>query len=403
MSLGSSAAAEGKRSRQAGVAQGLTVALAGFFPVMAIVSLAPAVPTLLEHFKDTPSAQTIVPMIVTAPGLMIALLSPFAGWAVDRFGRRPLILLATLVYGLFGALPFLITSLPAIFAARFVLGIAEAAILTVTSVLIADYFDAAGRRLWLTVQAVIGPVLGIATIASSGILTSHWWNGAFLIYLVALVMFVVMLWTLFEPARVQKAADVEQAEEAFPWALVMRYVPLTLFAGILYYVFIVQGGLAFQEIGLADAGKLGGLMALASIGVPVGGLFFGFISKRATTGLLLGTMFAVLGAGMVIIGVVKTVPLMVAGSFVQQIGAGMCVSSLIYWVSSLLPASHRGRGFGIWNSAFFMGQFLSPAIAGPLHAGLGGIQPVFVLTGGAGLVGAAMLMIANYRGKAALA
>jgi len=382
-------AAAGVTFRRAGIPQGLIVALAGFFPVMAIVSLAPAVPTLLHHFRDVPAAHTLVPLIVTAPGLMIALLAPFVGWAADRFGRRRLILGATLLYGIFGSLPFLASSLPTIFASRFALGAAEAAILTLTNVLIADYFDANGRRLWLTVQSVLGPVLGVATITASGMLTSHWWNGAFLIYLVALPMFVLMVPTLFEPVRANEPAQAQAGdpeEGGFPWRAVARYVPFTLFVAILYYVFIVQGGLAFEAIGLADASHLGGLLALASLGVPVGGLLFGFTSRRLPIGLVLAMMLAIMGAGMVGIGLARTIALMVAASFVQQIGAGMCVASLIYWVSGLLPPTHRGRGFGLWSSAFFLGQFLSPALVGPIASGLGSVQAMFVLTGGAGLL-----------------
>lgn len=375
-------------NRTGGISQGLTVALAGFFPVMAIVSLAPAVPTILGHFATVPAATTLIPLMVTAPGIMIALLSPFAGWAADRYGRRPVMLTATLLYGILGLLPFFLDHLVAMFASRLALGIAEAAILTVTNVLIADYFDHDGRRLWLTVQAVLGPVLGIATIVSSGVLTSWHWNGAFLIYLVAIPMFFAMLLFLFEPNRNRVPAEgAANVTGAFPWREAAVYAPITLFAAVLYYVFIVQGGLAFDAIGLKDASRLGGLLAIASIGVPVGGVLFGLMSKRYGILLVLALMFAFLGVGMIGIGLADSVATMTAASFVQQIGAGMCVSSLIFWVSGLLPASHRGRGFGIWTGAFFLGQFVSPAIAGPLRAVTGGILGVFIAMGAIAFLG----------------
>jgi MFS family permease len=381
--------------RRAGIPQGVTISVAGFFPIMAIVSLAPAVPTILAHFSSVSGATTLVPLMVTAPGAMIALLSPFAGWAADRFGRRPVMLLATLLYGLLGVLPFLVGTLVPIFASRLALGISEAAILTVTNVLIADYFDHGGRRTWLTVQSVIGPVLGIATIVSSGLLTSWRWNGAFLIYLIAFPMFLVMAVWLFEPNRKATAAGSELPDTlAFPWRKVAGYAPLTLFAAVLYYVFIVQGGLAFDAIGLKDPSKLGPLLAIASVGVPVGGLTFGFLSRRIHILTVLGIMFAMLGIGMIGIGLAPTPTLMTAASFVQQIGAGMCVASLIYWVSGLLPASHRGRGFGIWTGAFFLGQFVSPAIAGPLRAITGGILGVFLTMGIIAFVGTLACIIA---------
>src|SRR5689334_12107155 len=91
--------------RRPGPPQGITIAVAAFFPIMAIISLAPAVPSILWHFQDAPQAPTLVPLLVTAPGIMVALLSPVAGWAADRFGRRPLIIAATFLYGVLGIAP----------------------------------------------------------------------------------------------------------------------------------------------------------------------------------------------------------------------------------------------------------------------------------------------------------
>lgn len=144
--------------RRAGAAQGLTIAIAAFFPIMAIISLAPAVPSILQHFQGVPQAPTLVPLLVTAPGIMVALLSPAAGWAADRFGRRPLIVAATFLYGVLGIAPFFLSGLTPMFVSRLGIGITEAVILTVTNTLIGDYFDSNARRKWLTVQGVIGPV-----------------------------------------------------------------------------------------------------------------------------------------------------------------------------------------------------------------------------------------------------
>ena len=73
---------------QAGAAQGIIIALTAFLPILAIVSLAPAVPTLIQHFSGVRWAETLVPLMLTAPGLVIAVTGPFSGWLADRVGRR---------------------------------------------------------------------------------------------------------------------------------------------------------------------------------------------------------------------------------------------------------------------------------------------------------------------------
>ncbi|MEE3625364.1 MFS transporter [Nitrospirillum sp. BR 11752] len=137
--------------RQAGVGQGVLVVLAGFLPILAIVALSPAVPKIMERFGAVPGVGTLVPLLVTAPGLMIALTSPLMGWVVDRYGRRRLLLWATAVYGFLGIAPYFLDDLKLIIASRLALGMAEAGILTVTNTLIGDYFAHDQRRTWLTI------------------------------------------------------------------------------------------------------------------------------------------------------------------------------------------------------------------------------------------------------------
>jgi len=102
----------GDDGRQAGIGQGLAIVAVGFLPILAIVSLAPAVQKILQHFSSIPNAMIYVPMMVGAPGLVIAALAPVAGVVTDKFGRRMPLLIATFFYGLFGVAPLLLESLP---------------------------------------------------------------------------------------------------------------------------------------------------------------------------------------------------------------------------------------------------------------------------------------------------
>ena len=98
-------------SRKPGLAQGWTVILAGYLPILAIVSLFPAVPSIIAHFRLDPSAMTKVPAMVSAPGWTIAFVALFAGYFVDRFGRRRLLIAAAAIYGAVGTSPLILTDL----------------------------------------------------------------------------------------------------------------------------------------------------------------------------------------------------------------------------------------------------------------------------------------------------
>ncbi|WP_179504967.1 MULTISPECIES: MFS transporter [unclassified Sphingomonas] len=342
----------------AGMAQGVIVILAGFLPILAIVALTPAVPQMVAQFAQVPGASTLVPLAVTAPGLMTALFSPLMGWCADRLGRRSLLIWATAIYGVLGIAPFFLDSLTAIFATRLALGICEAAILTVTNTLIADYYPEAGRRNWLTAQAAFGPVFGVSVLIGSGALAAVNWHWSFMIYAVALPMAVAMAIWLFEPAHKRQEQGARPAP--FPARHAAAFGAVTLFSASLYYVYIVQIGLAFEGIGLRAADKVGMLVGLANIGVFLGGLAFKPLSQRLNAAGQVAAFLAFVGAGMIGIGLAGSVPVMTTFATIQQFGAGILIPALVLWAMKDVPSHHRGRVMGIWSACFFLGQFTSP-------------------------------------------
>lgn len=381
----------------AGWRQGLTLAFAGFLPILSILSLAPAIPTIIAHFKDVPNAAFLVPLMATTPGLMVALLAPFAGMVVDRYGRRTPILWATFAYAFSGTAPFFLNDLGAIFVSRLAVGVSETFILVIVNALFADYFPENRRRNWITIQGLLGPALGAASLASAGWLSSIYWNGVFLIYGLAFIIFLSMLAWFFEPQSSRPAQDSAQRASPFPWRTVWSYCAITLAMSVMYYVFLVNGGLAFEAIGTVSAARLGIIMGLVSLGVPIGALLFNLLSRRWPIERVIALVLMIVSVGTAGMGIARSEGMMAAAAVFQEIGAGMTVTGLIFWVSRLLAPEHRGRGFGLWTSAFFMAQFISPAIVGTISGATGSILHAFAIMGVAGIVVALIIMLLGKR------
>lgn len=378
----------GKRAR-AGVAQGLTVVIAGFLPMIAIVSMFPAVPSIIDHFHDDPTAGWKVPWMVTAPGLAIAVISPFAGALIDRFGRRAFVVWSTLLYAIAGTAPFFLASLNAMFLSRIALGIAEAAILTTVNTLIADYWDEQGRRHWLSIQGIAGPFLGSALILGSGYLTAMQWNGVFLIYLSAFPIFFAMFAFVFEPevpASHVAAEDGLHGQSPFPVRQIALIGGVTLLCSVIYYVYAVNGGLAFREVGVESSDELGRITFLPSLGVSLGAGIFWLVAKRRSE-VAFALLLALVGGGLWLIGVAPDWKWMAVGVVFQQTGVGMMIPTLITWAQRDLPVQHRGRGMGVWTGCFFLGQFLSPPLVTLGQTAIGSMQGTFAAAGMAALVG----------------
>lgn len=368
---------------QAGVAQGVIIALTAFLPILAIVSLAPAVPTLIQHFANVPYVETLVPLMLTAPGLVIAVAGPCTGWMVDRFGRRTLLLGATLLYGICGTMPLYLHSLTLIFLSRLGVGLAEAVVLTIANTMLIDYFDDKKRRFWLTVQGVVGPAMAVLVLASSGYLTAMQWNGAFIIYSVALVLFVAMYFWVFEPQKATRQVQRQDAaEQHFPWPRVLTLSAVTFTIAIIYYVYTINGANAFHTLPNTRPQDIGLLMSLVSLAVPVGSLLFGLLTRYFSPERVIAMTLLLIGCGMIIMALSNTVVPMVAGSALQQLGAGMAINAMIYWVGSLIPPAYTGRAMGAWSGAFFAGMFVSPIIVGLLRLQMNNnILTVFIVLG----------------------
>ncbi len=384
------------QQRTAGIPQGLTVILTGFLPILAIVSMFPAVGAMIGHFMPTdPSAATKVPSMVTAPGLAIAIIALFAGVLVDKYGRRKLLLVSTFSYGLIGAIPFFLEDLDQIYASRLLLGVSEAAILTTVNTLIADYWDENGRRRWLTLQGMVGPALSSVMIFFAGSLAAWRWNGIFLLYLVAIPIFFAMLKFMYEPqsdATLRRNLGMDEdgvAAQGFPWLKMLVIGGLTLFTSLVYYVFIVNGSIVWQELGVADPESIGQITALPSLFVLAGaGLFWIMGRNGADARWQLAMVLALLGSGLALMGLTSNWQGMVAGMALQQTGAGMAIPTLIAWAQSMLPYAHRGRGMGVWTATFFFGQFASPLLLSAIRGTDGTMQSAFLTVGVVGVIGA---------------
>jgi MFS family permease len=366
------------------IPQGATIIAAGFLPIFAIVSMFPAVPSIIQHFAGRPDAGWKVAMMVSAPGLSIALVAPFAGLLTDRFGRRRLILMSALCYGVFGSLPFLLDNLDVIFASRILLGVAEAFILTGMNTLIGDYWPEEGRRAWLFLQGLLGPALAACVVLLVGSVTALRWNGCFLVYLVAFPIFFAIYRYLYEPTKDgATAAELSRKPglpSAFPTAAIGLIGVVTLIASVIYYTFIINGGLAFKEVGVDTPDRLGQLTAIPSLFVMAGAFIF-WLLRRAANAVQLLAFFLMLGVGLAGIGLAPDYRLMLAALIIQQGGAGMAVPALVAWAQSKLPFEHRGRGMGAWASCFFLGQFLSPWVVHRLSDATGSMQGAFLAMG----------------------
>jgi len=362
---------------RAGARQAYTLIVMGSLPTLAIASLVPVLPALFARFKNAPHAEWLVPMILTVPSLCVALFSAGLGAAADRWGRRRILLLALVAFGLFGTAPMMFDDLHAIIASRFMVGIAEATILTVGNALMGDYFGGAERKRWLGLQMSFGPIISSGYILAGGALGSISWHGPFALYALGLLVLVPAALYLFEPAAASGETSVRGASSAgsmssgsgtaaepsshFPWRATLLVGAVTIAVSIVYFVQAVQHGRIFGDLGVTTPSRISLIVTLASIGTVIGGYTYRRIRLRPV-GRMLALVFFCFGFSYV---GVSLAPGYVSGALFDSVGqfaGGFAVPLLIAWALTKYDHEHRGRGMGVWAACFFVGQFFSPPV-----------------------------------------
>jgi MFS family permease len=397
--------------RQPGFMTGLSLILPITMSVMAALFVAPIAPKMAEYFvaKDPASAASIgwyIEWIITVPSLCVALFSPFAGALGDRFGRRRLLLLSMSVYSGVGILPAFLDDLNLILASRVALGIVEAMLMTLSTTLIGDFFRDERRDRWLAAQTGIASITAIIVLIVAGAVGQRDWHAVFLLYLIPALWLVLLLFFTWEPEESEHLgeAGVHAAWSELPWRLLAGICAITLFGSMMFYAVQIKLPVALNDLGVTladgsyDAAAGSRYAALASIFVPVGTVCYWWLSPRTTLRARFLIEFTLMGAGFLLMLVLKDPLQFALAAGVNQIGAGMLLPTLLTWAVSQLPFEMRARGTGIWTSTFALGQFACNVVAIPIIMGFtGGMIPTFGALGWACLAAAVIVVVTGAR------
>ncbi len=88
-------------------------------------------------------------------------------------------------------------------------------------------------------------------------------------------------------------------------------------------------------------------------------------------------------------GMSHSLPLLIVGAVVNCVGTGLLLPSLLTLAMSRLDFADRGRGTGLWTSAFFLGEFACPLIL------LGGKESFGGLGSAVGALGLVTMVLAG--------
>ncbi|MGE0238968.1 MAG: MFS transporter [Parvibaculaceae bacterium] len=314
-----------------------------------------AVPQLSEQLK--PSASQLL-WIIDIYGFFVAGSLIIMGNLGDRIGRRKLLMIGALAFGLASIFAAFATTAPMLIAARAVLGVAGATLAPSTLSLIRNMFHDPAERttaigIWVasySIGGVVGPLFG-------GVLLEHfWWGSVFLVNVPIMVLLLVLAPILLPEFRDPAATRLDLLSAALSLVAVLA---------------VIYGLKQFAEYG---AGWRPVLSVL--IGVVLA-LAFAHRQRQLADPLIDLTLFRnpAFSASLA----VYMLGVLVAFGFF------LFISQYLQLVLGMSPLEA-----GLWTApsglAFMLSSMLAPRFVRRLH-------PAYVMTGGLTVAAAACLML----------
>jgi len=350
--------------------------------VLAFAIIAPVLPDLADELGVSRGSIGLVQGAVAIPGIFLA---AYIGYLADRFGRRRVIRVSLIIFGVFGLACFFARSYWVLVGFRILQGLGTSGLLSLGVVLIGDLFTGMERR-WamgvnlaaLTMTTTLAPIAG-GFIAEGGAFRP------FLVFVLAFPVFV-MTRRLPDPKDATKPSPPfrhlreamqllkkEGRRSDFLGVLPMSLITLGVFLGLGLTVLPLflerEFGLGASQRGLVAA-ILSGASSLAS-------LFSGRVGLLLSRRQVLTSAFTFMVVGFTVIGLAPSLWILPLGLIVLGLATGSIFPLLQDYSASAGPAHYRGMLVGTWVSANRVGQFAGPAGGTALAESIGDRRAYF--------------------------
>jgi MFS family permease len=359
--------------RKATAREGLVIQLASSLTIMGAVMVAPMLPKIAGEFAaNSPEAAGLIPLVATGPALAIALFAPIAGWLADRYGRKRMLVLGSILYALFGVLPAFLHDLMQILFVRLAFGCAEAVVMTCCTTLIADYWTGEERSRYINRQVVTISIVGSIFFVIGGMVGETSWRLPFFLYLLPLLLLPAISRVIWEPEH-RKAEDESLPAGSAPAVtrtIVTSY--FLIFIGMVTSLIVaVLTPSLLVGIGITSSSLIGLCAGLGLLTTLVGSVFWPIARNRLGVAGVNAMMLTMMALGLYLLATAPTYTAILVAVSIHGVGAGFLVANASLPLLMTLPARLRARGVGGFTSFLYLGQFASPIIILTIAAALG--------------------------------
>ena len=337
----------------------------------------------------------LVTLVVASNSIAHLAAGPITGFAMDRWGRKPLLIMGNVLRGLSALALFFTTSYEQFLVLEFIGGLGVAMFTTGSSILLADLSVAenrgravAARSMSSRLGFVLGPALGAAMAMVWDLRVIFLFNAATKVVIIAIV-----LWLIRETRPEQTSAE-RLSETPTQLTLGMFLNRPFLMLSLVAFTFSMMNVGIFQSLfpvylkaegGLSTA-DVGNLISIAALATFVVTYPNGWMVDRYGRKLSLIPGMLLLGLSAYLMGLSVDHGIVVLSVVTYGLAEGICFGTTQAYAMDLAPEQRRGSFLGIWSVISSGSGFLAPLVVGVTAERLG-----FEAT--CAMVGAAIVLV----------
>lgn len=333
--------------------------------VMAGAVLAPALTEIAGFYSE--SSDMVIKLVITMPALMIAFFGTAAGSLSDRWGRKTILIISLVLYGVGGFSGYFFNSIEWLLVSRAVLGLGVAGIMSIATTLISDYFDGPERNAFVGSQAAFMSLGGVVFLLAGGLLADMNWRYPFIIYLGAFALLPFVIGVLYEPVKEREKGISSGASSAIAGQnLNITALVYTIgFLGMVFFYMIpTQIPFLIKERMTVSHTLHGMAIAVTTLTGAMTSLQYGTIKKRFHFSSIFVFSFILMAIGYYCVALFQTYTGILTGLAIAGFGLGVLLPNSNLWLMNTADPRNRGKIIGGLSSAMFLGQFISPLATG---------------------------------------
>ena len=342
--------------------------LANINAALGTVLVSPLLEALTGPFGVTEAEAGLMITMFTAPSVVGI---PVVGAIADRHGRKPVLVVSLLLFGVAGTAIALVTDFRLALGLRMLQGIGYAGITPVVITSIGDLYQDAREA---TAQGLRFTSSGAAQATFpvlAGLLVTVAWQYPFLIFVIAVPVAVLVQLFYEEPPTVS-TDDIPEGTsyigDLFRLAVQRRVFAVIVALAVPAFIYI--GFLAYNSflvVRVLDGtpGQAGVVIGVTSVVYAVAasqaGRVTAFFGSRAIP-LVGANVF--MGAGLTVFALAPNIWIAYGGAAVMGVGTGTAFSLLRSVITGLATASLRGGLVGIGESTIRAANSVAPVVIG---------------------------------------